>query len=155
MLRTLLALVFGIGTSYASIQDCSKGTSRFTLTKLALQPDPPIRGEPVDMIVQFVNDGPTVASGTVQTSVSVNYVPFPTSTKPLCEMTGCPILTGSNDRSTRSVWPDSVSGKVSSKIQWLDDSGASLLCIQLATTVSTNHSNALRGFERTVGPTPF
>ncbi len=155
MLRTLFACVAGLGVSYASIQDCSKGTSRFAITKLALQPDPPIRGEPVDMIVQFMNDGPIVVSGTAQTAVSINYIPYPTSTKPLCETTECPIQTGSNDRSTRSIWPDSVSGKVSSKIQWLDDTGASLLCIQLATTVSTNHSNALRGTERTVGPTPF
>jgi hypothetical protein len=56
--------------------------------------------------------------------------------KPLCEDTECPLVVGINNRSTMSIWPDTVSGKVNSKIQWRDTNGKSLLCIQTSVAVS-------------------
>jgi hypothetical protein len=95
------------------------------------------------MIVEFDNPGPDVTDGKVSTSLSLNYIPVPTDVKPLCEDTECPIVSGFNNRSTSSVWPDTVSGKVNSKIVWTGVDGKTLLCLQMTTTVTTDNSAAL------------
>ncbi len=95
------------------------------------------------MIVEFENPGPEVTGGKVTTTLSLNYIPIPADIKPLCEGTECPIVPGFNNRSTSSVWPDTVSGKVNSKIVWTDMDGTPLLCIQMSTTVKVDNSAAL------------
>jgi hypothetical protein len=138
-LLLLLPLVAG------SIYDCDNA-SVFRPTALALNPDPPVRGKPVTMTVLFNNPGETVYDGKVVTTMSLNGIPFSPSTEALCENTECPILTGSNDRSAVSTWPDSVSGKVTSKSQWFDATGNSLLCVQTKVTVAeTQKPKGLRG----------
>jgi hypothetical protein len=140
--RVLTAVTFLLATATGSITNCNSN-SVFKPTRLALYPDPPVHGKPVDMIVEFENPGAEVHDGTVKTSLSLNYIPIAPSTKPLCEDTECPLVTGFNNRSTSSVWPDTVSGKVSSKIVWTSPEGASLLCIQMVTTVGADKSKAL------------
>ena len=130
-----LAMLF-IG-SKAHIQDCGKGTSKFQLTKLSLSPDPPIRGETLNMEVVFDNPDQEISDGTATTTLSLNYIPFQPTAEPLCQSTICPLLYGSNDRSTHSVWPETVSGAVSSKIVWKDSDENLLLCIQIQTKVAS------------------
>lgn len=129
------SLLYTLLTSFAMslITDCG---SIFQLTELALNPATPVRGQPLDMIVKFNNPGREVYDGEVTTSISVNYIPYPTSTEALCTNTECPIVTGFNDRSTSSVWPESVSGRVTSKIIWSDLNGDQLLCISILSNVA-------------------
>lgn len=134
MLHKLFALA-NLALAAATISDCSKGSSVFQVTELALKPDPPVRGQTLDMIVKFNNPGFTVVDGTAITSLTLNFIPYPASSEPLCESTQCPIEMGDNDRSTSSVWPDTVSGSVQSKIIWTSPEGAQLLCIQISTKV--------------------
>lgn len=135
-------ILFGLMSSIvcyqtdAKIVDCSNGGSLFKVTELALSPDPPIRGKQVDMIVKFDNPGSEISEGSVTTSISLNYIPFQPSTEALCTSTICPLVSGPNDRSTNSVWPDSVSGIVSSKIVWKGVDDSELLCIQINTKVA-------------------
>jgi hypothetical protein len=145
-LVTLIIAALGViqGTN-ASIKDCGAGQTVFQLTELALIPDPPIRGKPVEMKVVFNNTGAEIADGSVTTTLSLNFIPFQPSTEPLCENTICPIVEGFNDRSTSSVWPDTVSGTVSSKITWLGPNSENLLCIQFNTKVAVSENKtALR-----------
>lgn len=128
----------------AKIVDCSNGASLLKITELGLSPDPPVRGKQVDMIVKFDNPGSEITEGSVTTSISLNYIPFRPSTEALCTSTICPLVPGPNDRSTNSVWPDSVSGIVSSKIEWKGLDGSELLCIQINSKVATAQKKSLR-----------
>lgn len=133
-------------TSGATIKDCGADTSIFQITELALSPDPPIRGKDVHMSVKFINPLETIDSGTCTTSVTLNFIPFQPSVDELCKSTQCPILSGLNDRSTTSVWPDTVSGSITSKIVWTTDNNAQLLCIQIATKVAQDSTEfSIRG----------
>jgi hypothetical protein len=146
-LFSLAAAALFASMSYSSISDCSSGTSLFQLTDLALTPDPPVTNEPLHMTVVFNNPGAEVNSGTVTTSVTLNWIPFSPSTEALCTNTQCPLVTGLNDRSTSSTWPDNVNGNVQSKIEWIADDGSQLLCIKISAKVAAdaNSTGHLRG----------
>jgi hypothetical protein len=137
-------IFFGANVAKGSITDCSKGASYFKPTDLALSPDPPQLGQPLYMTVKFDNPGADVTGGTVSTSVTLNYIPFQPTVESLCTNTQCPLTSGPNDRSTSSVWPDNVSGKVVSKIVWAGADGSELLCVQISASVGVNKT-ALRG----------
>lgn len=130
--------------SSASITDCSNGESIFEITELALTPDPPVKGRDLYMTVKFNNPGEELSEGSVTTSVTLNFIPFAPTTNPLCDSTQCPIVSGPNDRSTSSIWPDTVSGTVSSKIMWNTLDGFQLLCIQIQAKVASEKVNNLR-----------
>ncbi len=135
MFKTLTLLLSAFAFTQATIHDCDSA-SQFKLTDLALYPDPPKRGEQVYMTVIFNNPGPEIIDGKVTTSVTLNGIPFTPDVKPLCQDTECPLVVGVNNRSTMSVWPSTVSGKINSKIQWQNTNGKSLLCIQTSVAVS-------------------
>jgi hypothetical protein len=133
--------------SYSAITDCSNGASLFKLTDLAITPDPPVRNEPLHMTVVFDNPGESVSLGQVTTSVTLNWIPFIPTVEALCDNTQCPLVSGLNDRSTSSIWPDTVSGNIQSKIVWAADDGSQLLCIKISALVASdnNATGYLRG----------
>jgi hypothetical protein len=131
IVSSLLFAAFGL----SSITDCSNGASLLKLTELGLLPDPPVRGQPLDMTVKFENPGDEIVDGTVTTSVTLNYIPFQPTVEALCANTQCPLAPGANDRSTSSTWPDNVSGSVTSKIVWTGVDGSQLLCIQIKANI--------------------
>jgi hypothetical protein len=146
MIRSLV--LFGLSAfAGASIKDCNP-SSIFRPTALTLYPDPPVRGEPVYMTVKFENPGGDVTDGTVTTAITLNGLPLSPSVKALCDDTACPIVTGLNDRSTSSVWPDSVTGRVASKITWTGARGESLMCIQTSVAVSEFGNTTMAVIER-------
>jgi hypothetical protein len=152
MFTRIMNLVFATLATFkgaaALIKDCGAGQTVFQLTELAMNPDPPVRGNPVEMKVVFNNPESEVSDGTVTTTLSLNFIPFQPSTEPLCKNTVCPIAEGLNDRSTSSIWPDTVSGSVSSKITWVGPNSENLLCIQFSTKVATiENKTALRRSE--------
>ena len=135
MFLHLLKLFGFLSLATASIQDCSNGASLLQITNLALSPDPPVRGQTLDMTVKFNNPGPEITDGTVTTSVTLNFIPFQPTTEAICTNTQCPLVSGANDRSTSSVWPDNVSGSLTSKIEWTAVDGTQLLCIQISAKI--------------------
>jgi hypothetical protein len=128
----------------ASITDCDP-TSVFRPTELRLVPDPPVRGRPVTMTVKFDNPGDEITDGEVVTSISLNGLPLNPSTGPLCDSTACPLISGPNDRTATSTWPDTVSGKIVTKSQWFGPAGESLLCVQTSVKVAATETKKLRG----------
>ena len=129
LFQLLAAVSFGFAT--ASIKDCSNGASLLQLTELSLAPSTPVRGQNLDMTVKFNNPGSEITDGTVTTTVTLNFIPFQPTVEALCTNTQCPLVSGANDRSTNSVWPDNVSGSITSKIEWTAVDGTQLLCIQI------------------------
>lgn len=149
MLLKLITLSTLFVSSFASIKDCDT-TSVFRPTQLTLSPDPPVPGKPVRLTLIFDNTGPEITDGTVSTSITLNYIPISPTSGPLCENTACPIIPGSNDRSTETTFP-SITGLVHSKVTWTGPQGQSLLCIDTAFKVANawNPFNLLNGlFER-------
>jgi hypothetical protein len=137
MLLKFITLSALFVSTFATIKDCNTA-SVFRPTQLAVYPDPPVPGQPVKLTLIFDNPGPQIDDGTVTTTLSVNFIPFSPSTNPLCDNTKCPIITGSNDRSTESIWPD-VTGVVKSKITWNGPNNEQLLCIDTAFKVPTSN----------------
>ena len=93
------------------LEDCAKDTSVFTLTEYNIHPDPPLLDQPVYLTNIFFNPGEPITAGIVLTDITYNGIPLPQTKKSLCETTQCPIDTGSNDRSTMTLWPSDASGK--------------------------------------------
>jgi hypothetical protein len=133
----ILTLFTILSSSFASIKDCDP-SSVFRPTQLSISPDPPIPGQSVKLTLVFDNTGNEITDGTATTTLSVNFMPFSPTTKPLCENTACPILSGSNDRSTETTFPD-VTGIIKSRVTWTGPEGESLLCLDTSFKISTNN----------------
>jgi len=134
MLRSLFFILISLSSLSSvsgTIVDCGKGLSLFKFTNLALTPDPPIAGQDIYMTVQFENPGPSITSGSVTSSFTLNGLPFSPTVEDLCTNTQCPLITGFNDRSAISTWPTGLSGKIQSRISWTDILGNELLCIEI------------------------
>ncbi len=130
--RLLIALfaataVFGANT----VKDCSSGTSVFKYGTASLLPDPVVPGENSTLSISLtIPDGVTVADGTAKYSVSLNGIPFPGTTEPLCSQVECPLTPGPYSNTSVSVFPTGVSGKIGSKIEWFDTSNTLLYCLE-------------------------
>jgi hypothetical protein len=140
--RFLVAALTAFAVTTASITDCGSTAARFQMTRLELFPDPPSPGEEVFMAVEFENPGQVVESGSAKRSLTLNGLPVVDETVALCpDATACPLLSGFNNRSAISTWPD-VTGKVVSTIRWYDETAAELLCIKTSVTVSPSSSSS-------------
>lgn len=139
----MFRLLSVLSVAAATISNCGSTSSRFQLTALDFQPANPVPGSEVFMTVEFQNLGAEVIDGTAHRTVSLNGLPVVDETVALCnEATTCPLVSGFNNRSAASAWPD-VKGKIVSTVRWMDSAGAELLCIK--TSVSTAMGPRLRG----------
>lgn len=136
MLRAFFLLISAFHATFATIQNCGKGSSLFQITELSLTPDPPQRGKEIEISVKFNNPEFSVVSGTSISSVILNYTPFPKNIESLCKSTTCPIDMGNNERKATSIWPENVYGLVKSKLEWFNDNNQHLLCIEISTKVT-------------------
>lgn len=126
MIRLALLALFAATGTHASISDCG---SSFQIMQLAITPDPPVQNQLVFLTLAFNNNEPaTISAGTATTGITLNGLPLSPSTQPLCEATACPIPQGANNRSTNTTWP-AVTGKITSRLTWVDSTGKTLLCL--------------------------
>jgi hypothetical protein len=135
-LKTLTFCALFVNT-FATIKDCNTN-SLFRPTTLKVSPDPPVPGQPVYLTIIFDNTGPEIIDGTVITTLNINGMPLPIDNKPLCDSTKCPIITGSNDRSTQTTWPQ-VTGAIKSRVVWADTNNNQLLCIDTSFKVPSSN----------------
>jgi hypothetical protein len=131
MIRAVVAIV-AAATVHASISSC--GTGQFSLTGLQLTPDPPIVGQNVTMSVTFNNPGPAISAGTAKYAINYNGIPY-SSTDDLCTQIACPIEIGERTEVSSNLWDGSLSGKITSQINWAATDGTLLACIQTVTRV--------------------
>jgi len=124
-------------STFATIKDCNTN-SVFRPTTLKVSPDPPVPGQPVYLTLIFDNPGPEIIDGTVITTLNINGMPLPVDNKPLCDSTKCPIINGSNDKSTQTNWPQ-VTGAIKSRVVWTDNNNNQLLCIDTSFKIPTSN----------------
>lgn len=127
----LLALLSILSSAFATVSDCGAGKSLFTIQSQGFSPEPPVANQNYDYWFYYqVPDGLTVDSGTVKYSLSLNGIPFTPSVDDLCTQTPCPKVPGFHNETSTDVWPSGISGKIVTKLEWFDGSGALLLCSQ-------------------------
>lgn len=126
MILNLLSIF--LATASASISTCGSNNF-FSVNSMSFIPDPPIVGQNSTMSVTYTNPGPIVNAGIAKYSISYNGLPY-SSTDDLCKATDCPIEVGEHTVTTSALWDGSLSGKISTTIQWIDQSGKPLMCIQ-------------------------
>ncbi len=137
-MRILLASLFASLATLASstLKDCGAGVSKFTLLDQGFSPDPPAVGDNTTLWFYYqVPDGLDITDGTAEYKITLNGIPFPASTDPLCTQVTCPLTPGIYNLSSSSIWEGGVSGKVVSKISWFDTSKTLLLCSELTVRV--------------------
>ena len=96
--------------------------------------DTPLKGENVTTIFDFDLDAP-ITGGTARYEATLNGFPYSASA-PLCEETQksgdpCPLAAGHHHEV--SVATNSVSGKLATKITWVDENLAEVLCVEITT----------------------
>lgn len=137
-MRFLLVALFASLSSLASstLKNCGDGTSLFTLVDQGFSPDPPAVNDNTTLWFYYqVPDGLSIDDGTADYKITLNGIPFPASTDPLCTQVACPLVPGLYNLSSSSIWQGGVSGKVVSRISWYDTKKTLLLCSELTVRV--------------------
>lgn len=132
----MIRLLGLLATVAATITDCGPG--RWPIEQLAFYPDPPTAGQDtVETIIYQVPVGESVTGGVASYTYTINGLPFTPSENDLCEDLACPIegREEAYNQTSVSPWP-SVSGKVTVRMEWLDEVGELLLCTNIVTRVA-------------------
>ena len=137
-MRFLLGALFASLSSLASstLKNCGDGTSMFTLVDQGFSPDPPAVNDNTTLWFYYqVPEGVSINDGTADYKITLNGIPFPASTDPLCTQVACPLIPGLYNLSSSSIWQGGISGKVVSRISWYDTEKTLLLCSELTVRV--------------------
>ncbi len=118
----------------------------FTVNSVGLDPANPVPGQNVTLKLDYtVPAGVTVTGGQTEYDITWNYIPFDPSFEPLCQNIPCPLGPGQYQNQSTSVWPDSVSGYITSQMKWLDEGNKLLLCVEIAGQAETQeHADSVR-----------
>lgn len=120
-----------IVSGLSTLRDCSSGNGLFTMISQGFSPEPPVPGQDATLWFYYqVPDGLTVTAGTAKYSFTFNGIPFSPTVEDLCTQVDCPLVPGIFNLTSTSQFP-SVSGKITSKIQWYNEDGSLLLCSEL------------------------
>lgn len=131
MFKVLAFLSLLLSSVSATVADCGAGKSVFQIVDQSFSPEPPVTNENYDYWFTYtVPEGMTVDSGTTKYSFSLNGIPFTPTVGDLCTQTSCPKTSGLHNESSSDIWPGGFSGKIVTKLEWFDASGALLLCSQ-------------------------
>lgn len=127
----LAAALVHLWNQTATVSDCAPGTSVFTIQAAYLTPAEVVPGAPVTLHLEWdVPHDTVITAGKATYDVSINGLPFPSSTEDVCSQFPCPLEPGSYVNETVSTWPTGISGKVDSIMRWYDEAGALLLCLE-------------------------
>ena len=112
-----------------SITNCGTD-SLFTITKLDQNPFSDVLPNQNVSLTLLYTSPEEIAGGSVETSITYNFIPFQPSVEDLCSVVMCPIHAGENDGSTSYMFPVDLSGTIIVQIKWFDTTGRLLLCIK-------------------------
>lgn len=132
----LLTTAFLFAGAFSQVtKDCGAGKTLFTINRIAVSPDVPIKNENFTVFLDYtVPDGTTVLSGTAKYSFTYNFIPITPTIEDICKDTTCPITPGPKSQSSTSTFPD-ISGTLVTKTQWYDINQKELLCYSLTLKV--------------------
>lgn len=130
----MLTKFLGALTLYkGTVQDCTPSNAISKVLGIGIDPVNPKPGDTSYMWVNF-DLSKDVYGGTATYSYSWNYIPFDPTIVPLCEQSPCPIYAGVQNMTGNSTFPD-VSGLVEVRVEWADDTGTPIWCVQTTYTL--------------------
>ncbi len=125
---SLLKLIFGIIGTVVTLRDCGNpNTDQATITGMGFTPSNPSPNENTTLWVAYDLRSP-IQGGTATYSLSLNGIPFTPTVDDLCTQTTCPKEVGSYNETSSSLFPQGVSGKIVSKIQWKNQDNLPVWC---------------------------
>ena len=115
-----------------SVKDCGAGKGAFKIQQLSVNPGRVNPGDPLTLHMRYeVPQGVVVKGGTASYAVTYNFIPLSPTVESLCSNVPCPLGPGIYTNDTVTTWPSGVSGTVTTKITWLDESSKLLACISI------------------------
>lgn len=118
---------------FSTVEDCGAGSSIFKINSVTLDPPAPTPGQNMTLFLDYtVPDGVSVVGGQAEYDVTWNFIPLEPSVEPLCLDIPCPLGPGRYQNQSTSLWPDSVSGYITSQMKWFDEANSLLLCVEIA-----------------------
>lgn len=113
-----------------TLRDCGNpDTDQAKILSMGFTPSNPIPGENTTLWVDYSLKS-SITGGTATYSVSLNGIPFPPTTDDLCAQTDCPKYIGIYNETSSSDFPDGISGKVVTKIQWANQNKSPVWCVE-------------------------
>lgn len=126
--KALVAVIAGAIT----LKDCGVDTALFTINYMSADPPTVTSGQPTRLSLVYVVPADTlITDGTAKYEYSFNGIPFTPTVEPLCQNVPCPLGPGIYPNTTLIDWPTGVSGKVKSRMSWLDVDSTLLLCLDV------------------------
>lgn len=123
-------MLFPVLLALSSVKQCAGVTGRATITSLTAVPETPVAGDNYTLSVLYDLPDPPITGGTAAYSATLNYIPVYSETYPLCEQTSCPKNVGANNETSVTTVPTGVSGKLVTKVQWTDQDGNNVWCVE-------------------------
>lgn len=111
----------------ASMRICGEGTAK--ITGFGGGPESPKVGDNETLWIAYDLSQP-ITSGKALYDVTLNSIPFPTTTDDLCTQTSCPKDADTYNETSWSIFNGGVSGTIKSKITWKDQNDALVWCIE-------------------------
>jgi hypothetical protein len=96
---------------------------------MGFNPSNPMPGTNTTLWVAYDLKTP-ITGGIAKYSVTLNGIPFTPTTDDLCTQTVCPKSIGTYNESSSSLFPNSISGKIVSKIQWTNQDNLPVWCLE-------------------------
>jgi len=133
MLITTLAAVAAV-QNLGGVTVCSSAGALAKNFVASVSTDTPLKGQNVTTVFDFDLDAP-ITGGIVKYAATLNGFPY-SATAVLCDETQksgdpCPLLPGHHHQESTST--NTVSGKLVTRITWLNEAGAEILCAEIAT----------------------
>lgn len=124
----LLKLLLGVLGTSVTLRDCGNPTTdQAKITSMGFTPSDPLPNENTTLWIAY--DLKSVLTGGIATySISFNGIPLTPTVEDLCTQTACPKEVGFYNETSSSLFPDGISGKIVSKIQWTNQDNLPVLC---------------------------
>jgi hypothetical protein len=129
-----MLLIAAAVSALTGVAICSSPNALAQNFVASVSTDTPAKGENVTTIFDFDLAYP-ITGGTVNYDVTLNGFPYSASAS-LCEEVQksgdpCPLAAGHHHESSTAT--NSVSGKLTTKITWVDENLAEILCVEITT----------------------
>ncbi len=124
----IFKLIFGAIATTVSLRDCGNPLiDQAIITGMGFTPSNPLPNENTTLWVAY-NLLTPIQGGTATYSVSLNGIPFTPTVYDLCSQTVCPKGVGSYNESSSTLFIEGISGKIVSKIQWVNQDNLPVWC---------------------------
>ena len=124
--KALVAVIAGAVT----LKDCGVNTALFMINAMSITPPVATPGASSQLYLEYVVPaGTTIMGGTTKYEFSFNGIPFTPTVEPLCQNVPCPLGPGLYPNTSKVDWPTGVSGKIKTRMSWLDVDSTLLLCL--------------------------